>query len=166
MNREIRALLQRSFPENVVGQITPGPSGWSERSDSLIVLSIYSSHLNCLFPQHGPGRKHVRRIELEHWQTLLLDAAPWGFIRGCIRSDGCAFINRTDIHRGEPYEYLSYDFSNKSKDIVDLFIDACNRVSVFTRVTCGRTGRWSVRINRRTSVALMLEHVGLKGLTR
>jgi hypothetical protein len=42
--------------------------------------------------------------------------------------DGCHFINRTDIHRPKPHEYLSYDFSNMSKDIVDLFVEACARV--------------------------------------
>jgi Homeodomain-like domain len=162
MNREIGALLERCFPENTVGKVAPGPSGWSERSDCLLVFSVYSNHLSCLFPQHGPGRKHERRIELERWQTELVALAPWGLIRGLIRSDGCAFINRTDVHRAKPYEYLSYDFSNKSKDIIDLFVDACDRVSVFTRVTHGKTGRWSVRIDRRDSVALMVQHVGLK----
>lgn len=27
-----------------------------------------SKHWTCVFPQHGPGRKHERRIELEPWQ--------------------------------------------------------------------------------------------------
>lgn len=125
-------------------------------------VSVYSCHLPCLFPQHGPGKKHERPIVLEPWQRNLVAAAPWAFIRGCIRTDGCAFINRTDIHRAEPYEYLSYEFSNMSKDIVDLFLEACDRVGVFTRANCNPRGRWSVRINRRDSVAAMLEHVGLK----
>jgi hypothetical protein len=34
--------------------------------------------------------------------VALIEQAPWAFIRGCIRSDGCAFINRTDIHREQP----------------------------------------------------------------
>jgi hypothetical protein len=82
--------------------------------------------------------------------------------RGCIRSDGCVFVNRTDVHRSQPYEYLSYQFSNMSKDIVDLFVQACERVGVFTRVNCSRRGLWDVRINRRASVELMLAHVGRK----
>jgi hypothetical protein len=158
MNAEIMALLQRCFPENEVGTVAPGSSGWSNRSDTLVVLSVYSQHLGCLSPQHGPGPKHKRRIELEPWQKQLLGQAPWGFIRGCIRSDGCAFINRTG-----PYEYLSYDFS-LSKGIVNLFAHACDLVGISDyRVTSGNSrGRWDVRINRRKSVAQMLEHVGLK----
>jgi hypothetical protein len=27
-------------------------------------VASYSKHWICLFPQHGPGRKHDRRIEL------------------------------------------------------------------------------------------------------
>jgi hypothetical protein len=116
-----------------------------------------------LFVPTARARQETQAIDLlEDWQRERFAAAPWPFIRGCIRTDGCAFINRTQVHRPEPYEYLSYEFSNKSKNIVDLFVEACDRVGVFTRVTYNATGRWSVRINRRASVALMLEHVGVK----
>ena len=104
------------------------------------------------FPQHGPGKKHARRIELEPWQRQLVDAAPWAFLRGCIRSDGCCFINRTGR-----YEYLSYDFCNRSEDIRGLFIEACGRVGVACRPTGDR-----VRIYGRAAVALMLANVGIK----
>ena len=150
---DTRTLLERCFPRNCVDAVgAPG----------CLHLAVYSSHLACLFPQHGPGPKHKRRIILEPWQHETCAAAPWNFIRGCIRTDGCSFINRTDIHRTEPYEYLSYEFSNTSKDIVDHFRESCARVDVFTRANRDQRGRWSVRINRRESVAKMLEHVGLK----
>jgi hypothetical protein len=87
---------------------------------------------------------------------------PWPFIRACIWTDGCAFINSTDIHRPQPYEYRSYHFANMSKDIIDLFVGSCDRVGIFTGVNVDRLGLWNVRINRRDSVALMLEHVGRK----
>jgi hypothetical protein len=162
VNAQIASLLKRCFPANAVSIATPSPSAWSGRNDTWIVLSIYSIHLPCLFPQCGSGRKHTRPIILEPWQTDLVAASPWSFIRGCIWTDGCSFINRTDIHRPEPYEYLSYDFSNRSRDIVDLFVNACDEVGVFTRVTGTRDRGWSVRINRRASVALMQENVGQK----
>ena len=75
----------------------------------MVVLWAYSSHLTCLFPQHGAGKKHERPIALEPWQQELVAAAPWAFLRGCIRSDGSVFVNRTGR-----YEYLSYDFCNLS----------------------------------------------------
>lgn len=90
---------------------------------------------------------------LESWQRAQVDAAPSAFIRGCIRSDGCAFVNRTG-----PYEYLSYAFHNRSEDIIGLFAWALCLVGVRDyRRTPG-----AVRINRRGSVAQMRHHVGLK----
>jgi hypothetical protein len=146
------ALLRRCFPFNRVGLDTKGVTG------KCVNVSVYSRHLPCLLPQHGPGSKHRRRIRLEPWQLRILARSPWPFIRGCIRTDGCCFINRTG-----PYEYMSYGFTNMSKEIVDLFLGACELVGVHTRVNQSRTrGTWQVRVNRRQSVALMLEHVGTK----
>jgi len=123
----------------------------------MFVVSVYSAHLPCLLPQDANGKKHERRISLEPWQYRLVEEAPWGFLRGCIRSDGCAFINRTG-----PYSYLSYDFCNKSKDIIDLFTIACGLVGVEHRVTRWR-GSWRVRINRRRSCwPHALAQVGVK----
>jgi hypothetical protein len=150
---DVRALLERCFPHNDVDEV---------QSIGCVHVSVYSTHPPCLFPQHGPGRKHERRIVLEPWQREHVEAAPWPFIRACIRTDGCTFINRTDVHRDQPYEYLTYQFSNMSKDIVELFLGACQHVGVFTRVNRNSRGLWDVRINRRDSVAPMLEHVGLK----
>jgi hypothetical protein len=150
-----RKLLGRYFPHNPVGVV-------QVYGGSMVYVSLYSRHLTCLFPQHAIGKKHERVLVLEPWQREIVEHSPWPFIRGCIRTDGCAFINRTDVHRPEPYEYLSYAFSNMSKEIVDLFVGACDRVGVFTRVDRDRLGLWRVRVNRRTSVARMLAHVGLK----
>jgi hypothetical protein len=144
--RESEALLRRYFPCNRIGRL-------GRPRERMVVLHVYNGHLACLFPQHGPGKKHERPIVLEPWQQQLVTTAPWALLRGLIRSDGCAYINRTG-----KYEYLSYCFDNHSADIRRLFMDACEAVGV----EC-RTSRNSVRIYRRASVALMLEHVGLKG---
>jgi hypothetical protein len=101
-------------------------------------------------------------MAFETWQLEQVRAAPFAFIQGCIRSDGCVFVNRTDVHRAKPYEYLSYQFSNMSTGIVDLFLATCEQVGVFTRANRNSRGLWTVRINRRSSVAVLLEHVGMK----
>jgi hypothetical protein len=81
-----------------------------------------------------------------------LEQDPWAFLRGCIRSDGCVFVNRTGR-----YAYLSYEFSNRSGQIRELFMDACDMAGVGYRAY----PRY-VRIYRRESVALMEQHVGVK----
>ena len=73
-------------------------------------------------------------------------------LRGLIRSDGCVFVNRTGR-----YEYVSYEFSNRSAQIRNLFMDACDRVGVSYRPY-----RRYVRIYRRESVALLQANVGGK----
>jgi LAGLIDADG-like domain len=148
--------MARCFPDNRVDVV-------GKADGNCVNVSVYSLHLPCLFPQHGPGKKHQRKVKLEPWQWRLVTAAPGAMLRGLIRSDGCVFVNRTDIHRPQPYEYLSYEFATKSWDIVDIFLRTCELIGVEYRVT-RRANRdlWSVRINRRPSVALMLEHVGLK----
>jgi hypothetical protein len=126
---DCKSLLERCFPTNPVGEVTA-------HGGTMVFVSLYSRHLACLFPQHGAGLKHQRRLILEPWQAR----------------------NRTGA-----YEYLSYQFSNMSADLIRLFVEACTRVGVTTRVNQSRrTGIWDVRINRRGSVALMEEHVGLK----
>jgi hypothetical protein len=142
---EAQALLSRCFAGHRVGRFTTGKG-------TTTILSVYCTHLACLFPQHGAGRKHDRDIVLEEWQTAIVEREPWSLLRGLIRSDGCVFVNRTGR-----YEYLSYEFSNLSRQIRELFMDACDRVDVEYRPY-----RRYVRIYRRPSVALMEEHVGLK----
>jgi hypothetical protein len=146
----VQALLVRSFPHNPV-DVIPYHDG------ACVNVSIHSRHLACAFPQHGPGKKHERRIELEPWQEAILRAEPWAFIRACIWTDGCAFINRTG-----PYEYLSYDFANCSADIARLFKRVCEELALRPRISEDARGCFHVRINRRESVALMLARVGLK----
>ena len=62
VNDEIDALLRRCFPDNRVGRVLLD-------GGSTVVLHVYSSHLSCLFPQAGPGKKHERAIALEPWQA-------------------------------------------------------------------------------------------------
>lgn len=53
----------------------------------------------CLFPQHGPGKKHQRRIELTDWQVRVVERHPRELLRGLIHSDGCRVINRCVMAR-------------------------------------------------------------------
>jgi len=141
---DARALLARTLPGNRVHVMI--------RAGTMAVVSTHHRHLACLLPQHGPGKKHERRIVLEAWQRAHVHASPWAFLRGCIRSDGCTFLNRTG-----PYTYVSYEFRNRSPGIRDAFVEACELVGVQYRINDDR-----VRICRRSSVALPLEHVGVK----
>ena len=142
---EAETLLRRSFPANRVGRAR-------RHHGSMVILTVYHAHLGCLFPQVGPGKKHERLIRLEPWQADIVEGEPWRFLRGCIRSDGCVFVNRTGR-----YSYLSYEFSNLSRDIVDLFMATCKRLGLRPR----RYPRY-VRLYRREDVARLVAEVGTK----
>jgi hypothetical protein len=116
------------------------------------LLSMYSKHWPCLFPQHGPGTKHQRPIVLEEWQrTIALEAHPDRFVRGLVHSDGWRGINNVRGADGQPYAYSRYQFSNRSLDIQELFVDACTALGV----ECRQMNRWNISVNTRQSVALL-----------
>jgi hypothetical protein len=114
------------------------------------------------FPQHGPGRKHDRKIELAGWQRDIVDEFPREFLRGLLHSDGCRTVNRfkTRLPSGRlaEYAYPRWFFSNRSADIRGLFCEYCERVGI----------RWTqsnprnISISHRKSVALLDAFVGGK----
>lgn len=60
------------------------------RSQGCQYVTCSSKHWPCLFPQHGPGKKHDRKITLEPWQQRIVDAHPWEFVRGSSTPTGVA----------------------------------------------------------------------------
>lgn len=148
--------LRRVFPFNQVCRTRKG--GCHD-------VKVCSKHLVCLFPQHGPGRKHERRISLEGWQQEIVDAHPWEFIRGLIHSDGCRVTNwTTRIVAGvkKRYEYPRYFFTNKSDDIRKLCTDTLAKVGVQWTILARGSDPLNVSIARKASVALMDAHIGPK----
>jgi hypothetical protein len=118
-------------------------------------VEVYSNwkHWHCLFPQHGPGPKHTRRIQLEPWQQRLVARHPGEFITGLIQSDGCRCLNRV---KGR--EYPRYFFTNNSPEIRELFAAACAMLGV----DCRPAGRRNVSVARRASVEILDDVVGAK----
>ena len=124
------------------------------------VLSC-SSHWPCLFPQHGAGKKHLRRIELAPWQQVMVERYPGDFARGLIHSDGYRGVNRVrrTLPSGERwYEYPRYLFVNESTDILRLCGEALDRLGVEWRFSKPNT----ISVAKRAAVARLDEFVGPK----
>jgi hypothetical protein len=122
--------------------------GWIE-------VYAYWRHWPCVFPQHGPGRKHQRRIRLATWQAHLAADEPQNLLRGLIHSDGWRVMNR--VGKGK-YCYPRYLFSNRSADIRQIFREAC--VAVGVRPTDPKPHE--ISIARRADVAILDAFVGPK----
>lgn len=145
--------------ENAIVAVSPMNRVARQYRDGVTLLSCYSKHWPCLFPQHGPGPKHTRRIVLQPWQVrVAMEQHPHQFVRGLIHSDGWRGVNRVRGANGEQYEYSRYQFSNHSEDILQLFVQGCAVLGVETK----RMNRYNISVNKRASVARLDEFVGPK----
>ncbi len=141
--------------------VRPGNSVTTVQRQGCVEVLSCSKHWPCLFPQHGPGRKHERTIELEPWQQDIVSSHPGDFARGLFHSDGCRLINRVrrPLKDGDRwYEYPRYLFVNRSTDIHRLCGEALDRLGVAWRFSKPTT----ISVARREAVARLDEFVGPK----
>jgi hypothetical protein len=75
-------------------------------------VHAFSKHWPCLLPQHGPGRKHERKI-------------------------GCRVLNWVN-----GTAYPRYHFTDVSADIRGIFGRACDQLGIEWRRTTGGACRW------------------------
>lgn len=127
------------------------------RGENAVEVGSYSRSWPCLFPQHGVGRKHHRRIQLAPWQQAIAAAHPRPLLRGLIHSDGCHSVN-TIKHPKKTYVYPRYLFSNRSPDIRKIFCDACDQLGIAWR----QMTTFDVSVAQRDSVAMLDEFIGPK----
>ena len=141
--------------------VMPASSVFSVARIGCTEIKSTSKHWPCLFPQHGPGRKHERKIQLEPWQQEIVEAYPGDFARGLFHSDGCRLMNRVrrPLKGGDRwYEYPRYLFVNMSADIHRLCGEALDRLGVAWRFSKPTT----ISVARREAVARLDEFVGPK----
>jgi hypothetical protein len=128
---------------------------WRVQKVGCLEIASAWNHWPCVFPQHGPGRKHERRIRLQPWQQDVADRYPFRLLRGLIHSDGYRGMNRV---RNGRYEYPRYLFTNRSPDILAIFARTCERVGVAYRFSKPDV----ISVARRESVARLDAHIGTK----
>lgn len=142
-------------------RVMPMSAVFSRQRIGMTEVKSTSKHWPCLFPQHGPGMKHTRKIELTEWQQVIVDRYPGDFARGLFHSDGYRGMNRVRrvLADGEHwYEYPRYLFSNKSRDILGLCGAALDRLEVEWRFARPDV----ISVARKGAVARLDEFVGPK----
>lgn len=112
------------------------------------VITVHNAQLDIYFPQHSLGKKHDRDVSLKSWQQDIVDKEPECFVKGLIDTDGCLYDNGRYVKDDGEKTYLpSYQFTNKSKDILKMYTDVldkldirhtyvskkCGSVNIFTR---------------------------------
>ena len=158
---KIRFALDAAYPgiveecRRALETIRPGKSAWhAQRPRSRCIdVVMYWNHWPCLIPQHGPGRKHERRIQLEPWQADLVSRQPKKLLRGLIHSDGCRIVANDRGVRS-----IRYAFSNRSEDIKRIFCDGLDALGV----TWTRPSSCQIAVYRKEATARLDEFIGPK----
>ncbi len=145
----------------LMSTVKPGGRPHTRRLPGCVATTVSWKHWPCLFPQHGPGRKHDRPIVLDQWQRLIVEAHPGPFLRGLFHSDGCRAKNWTQkMVAGEikRYDYPRWQFTNTSTDIRELCCWALDLAAIEWRQSNWKT----ISVNRREDVARLDALIGLK----
>ncbi|MDT9594542.1 transcriptional regulator [Nocardioides zeae] len=151
---DVVALCRRVHPRRPVHLV---------RAPGTIVVSQHWKLWPCLFPQHGPGRKHERPIVLEPWQRALVEAEPAAFLRGLFHSDGSRVRNwatRTVDGRQRRLDYARWQFVNHSADVRDLGTWALDLVVPVARILLAASSWWPISVSRRAGVARLDTLIG------
>jgi hypothetical protein len=144
-----------------ISAVMPSTSVSVVQRTGCVAVKSFTKHWPCLFPQHGPGRKHTRLIVLEPWQDELVAQHTGAFLRGLFHSDGCRMTNwarRTTGGEVRRYEYPRYFFTNKSPDILGLCSASLDRLGIAHRFP----RRDTISVARREAVAALDAVVGPK----
>ncbi|ABL82521.1 conserved hypothetical protein [Nocardioides sp. JS614] len=147
--------------EAAIRDVRPARRVFRVRAPGAVVVQSNWKHWPCLFPQHGPGRKHERPIVLEPWQVAIVEAYPAAFLRGLFHSDGSRVRNwTTRMVAGERkrYDYPRWQFTNVSTDIQQLCCWALDLVDVPWRQSNAKT----ISVSTRAAVARLDTLIGLK----
>ena len=151
---EVESAMRAVSPRNSVSRLERSDGGYATSSlPTWVELGSYSKSWPCLLPQHGPGKKHKRKIELVDWQLDLVKRCPEQLLRGLIHSDGCRFINTGR----NGWRCPRYSFSNVSDDIRAIFSLGCDLLGLHYP-TAPRT----VYVSRKADVAILDRHIGPK----
>ena len=155
----LRIALDTRYPgiiwsaASALAEIRGGTSHIQAQAGNWVEVSGYSKSWPCLFPQHGPGKKHERRIVLAGWQLELVGRWPDQLIRGLIQSDGCRFNN---TGRGN-WIWPRYSFTQTSDDIRAIFCDACDHMGLHWTQAGTR-----IYVSRKADVARLDQFIGPK----
>lgn len=147
---ECCAALEAIFPDKTACR-------GRRRACNCVDISMWSKHWPCIFPQHGPGRKHLRPIRLGPWQEEIIAVNHESFVRGLIHSDGTRIV-ATERKGSYVRRAPRYAFSNRSEEIKQLFCKSCDALGV----NWTRPSDRQIAIYRKKSVARLDEFVGPK----
>jgi hypothetical protein len=145
--------------QDLMRRVKPRSRPHTRMLPGCVVTTVSWKHWPCLFPQHGPGRKHQRQLGMTAWQWEIVGAHPADFLRGFFHSDGARVRNwATRMVAGERkrHDYPRWQFMNHSTEIRTWCRETLDLVGVAWR----QSGRYTISVSRRESVARLDRLIG------
>jgi hypothetical protein len=158
---DVRYVALNMHISDLMRRVKPGGRPHTRALPGCVITTVSWKHWRCLFPQHGPGRKHERPIILEPWQRTIVERHPADFLRGLFHSDGSRTANwatRTVAGVRKRYDYPRWEFSNRSDDILEL----CTWALDLCEIAWRRPRVNAVAVSRRNDVRRLDELIGSK----
>lgn len=140
--------LKILFPSNSVNVIST--------KYNYVIITLYSNNIPYIFPQHGKGEKYKRKIKLNDKQKKIIKYNQ--LMKGLFHSDGSYFIALS--------KYPRYQFTNKSKDLIDLFGKCLIKNNITPKIRKRKNGIYDIQIQNKKDVSIMYKLVGEKYKTK
>jgi hypothetical protein len=158
---DVRYLELNAHVQDLMRRVKPNCRPHTRLVPGCLITTVGWKHWPCLFPQHGPGRKHERHLGMEQWQWDVVTTHPGDFLRGLFHSDGCRMNNySTRVVEGRPIRcyYPRWQFTNNSQEIRDWCCEALDMVGIAWRQSNWKT----ISVARRNDVQRLDDLLGLK----
>lgn len=136
--------MEKLFPSNKVNIL--------KTKHNFVIITLYSNYLPIIFPQHGPKQKCERNIELEDFQKKIIIKKD--FMKGLFHSDGSFYLAKN--------EYPRYLFTNKSKQILDMFADCLIEQDIIPKIRKRKNDIYDIQIQNIKDVKKLYEILGEK----
>jgi hypothetical protein len=129
--------------------------------DNMYTVYCHGKRLEQWFP-HGVGAKNTYQITLTTWQRSIVQEHAAEFLCGLYHTDGSRYLHSQT--------YVMYNFTNKSRDIIDMFCSTCDILKVGYRLNTKKfvdsngnvTNGWAVVVSRRGNVSILESILGPK----
>jgi len=142
--KECEENLKKLFPDNKIAIL--------KTIYNSVIISVYSNFIPIIFPQHGLNKKHERNIKLEEFQKIILISDF--FMKGLFHSDGSFYLSKNS--------YPRYIFTNKSKQIIEMFSDCLLEKGITSRIRKRMNEIYDIQIQNKKDVENLYPILGEK----
>lgn len=126
------------------------------KNTNLCNISIHSNLLPIIFPHLGKGKKHERDIILTEQQILNINSNY--LMKGLFHTDGSFYIAIN--------KYPRYQFTNMSKDIINMFNDCLLNVGITAKIIQRKNGIYNILIQNKKNVKILYYILGEKYINK